>query len=380
MMKYLTQWVFCMCACVTLFATAADEEKLTVAVMKFEVRGDLGIKDGGAIISEWMISGLAKTGKFVLLEQVLLQKVVEEQELQSTHLVDEKKMAAEIGRLYGVKAIVSGTVLKWGSTVSIVARMIDTNSGVILKTAEIKTQNVDHIPNKLDQLARLVAGVAVQSTPTPVAPPVVPPVATTFRLTIVTDPENAKVRILNIGPRYYDGIALAPGAYHIEVSRAGFGKRKRWIELQRQNQVVEIELDALEDEVTDQHDAHTGILTGRGIAATLPGIYSVVAYKENGVALTLSAQMELQRRSDHSFDFHTVFQYYDTYGQLVTIHYRGTIGYTRGRWMINVSYTDQPDWVDAGEVEMAMEVQGNLLGMGYVYDGDRIEIAWRKMR
>ncbi len=139
-------------------AAETKTAKPRVAVYQFKVRGDLGIPDAGDIIGEWMIGALAATGRFTLMERVLLQKVFEENELQSSHLADESTLAAEAGRLYGVEAIVSGTALKWGETISIVARLIDTNTGVIRSTAEIKTTNRNNIPDQIDLLARKLVG------------------------------------------------------------------------------------------------------------------------------------------------------------------------------------------------------------------------------
>ena len=141
-------------------AKAAETQpaKPRVAVYQFKVRGDLGIPDAGDIIGEWMMGALAATGRFTLMERVLLQKVFEENELQSSHLTDESTLAAEAGRLYGVEAIVSGTAIKWGDTISIVARLIDTNTGVIRSAAEIKTNNRNSIPDQIDLLARKLVG------------------------------------------------------------------------------------------------------------------------------------------------------------------------------------------------------------------------------
>ena len=139
-------------------APATKPVKPRVAVYQFKVRGDLGIPDAGDIIGEWMIGALAATGRFTLMERVLLQKVFEENELQSSHLTDESSLAAEAGRLYGVEAIVSGTALKWGETISIVARLIVTNTGVIRSTAEIKPTNRNNIPDQIDLLARKLVG------------------------------------------------------------------------------------------------------------------------------------------------------------------------------------------------------------------------------
>ncbi len=48
-------------------------------------------------------------------------------------------------------------------------------------------------------------------------------------LYIDTDPENTKIRILNIRSKFYQGIFLLPGKYHIEVSAKGYITRKKWI-------------------------------------------------------------------------------------------------------------------------------------------------------
>ena len=149
------------------FPTAYAEEKLAaltenkknIAVVEFQTKGDLGIKDAGSIIAEWMISGLLKTNKFNLKERVLLKKVLEEQVLESSGLVDEKTLAAEAGKLYGVEAIVTGTVIKWGDIISVTTRLIDTKSGAILIGADVKARDVNHIPDKIDELAGYIAGI-----------------------------------------------------------------------------------------------------------------------------------------------------------------------------------------------------------------------------
>ncbi len=49
-----------------------------------------------------------------------------------------------------------------------------------------------------------------------------------FRLTINTQP-SATVRILNIKPKYSDGMWLSPGEYHIEVTKPGYKTYTQWI-------------------------------------------------------------------------------------------------------------------------------------------------------
>ncbi|TRO79689.1 formylglycine-generating enzyme family protein [Desulfuromonas acetexigens] len=153
--------------------TAGDcDAKMPVAVVEFDVMGELGIPDAGAIIAEWMISALGRTRAFDLKERVLLKKVLEEQQLAASGLLDDQA-AAEIGKIYGVSGVVSGGVLRWGKTLSVTARLIDTTTGTILRTSDIKVENPDQIPGRMDELARALVieeeSVKPPSAPEPVA-------------------------------------------------------------------------------------------------------------------------------------------------------------------------------------------------------------------
>lgn len=51
------------------------------------------------------------------------------------------------------------------------------------------------------------------------------------KLFVQTTPKDALVRILNIRPKFKQGIILDPGKYHIEVSAKGYKMHKEWISL-----------------------------------------------------------------------------------------------------------------------------------------------------
>ena len=129
---------------------------LNTAIVEFQEKGSLDIEDAGEIVAEWMSSSLLKTGAFTLYERVLLYKILEEQDLGLTGALDEKT-TAEIGKLYGVEAIVTGTVSKFGNTISVVAKLIDTETAKVLASSDVKTTSVDEIPGAIDRLARELA-------------------------------------------------------------------------------------------------------------------------------------------------------------------------------------------------------------------------------
>jgi curli biogenesis system outer membrane secretion channel CsgG len=59
-----------------------------------------------------------KTGRFEVVERALLQKILEEQKLSMTGVID-KSSASQIGKVLGVKAIITGSVLKFKKTIEI---------------------------------------------------------------------------------------------------------------------------------------------------------------------------------------------------------------------------------------------------------------------
>lgn len=65
------------------------------------------------------------------------------------------------------------------------------------------------------------------------------------KLTVITNPNGAKIRILNIGPKYRDGINLQPGKYHIEVTKLGYKKFLTWLTLDSENKVFDVVLKQL---------------------------------------------------------------------------------------------------------------------------------------
>lgn len=134
-------------------------EKLRVAVVEFEVRGEVELKEAGAIIAEWMINSVAKTSKFDLQERVLLKKILDEQKLSLSGLVEQKEATAKIGEFYGVEAIITGSMIRWENTFSVTARLINASTGSIIKTAEIKTGSMNSVPSRIDELAQLITGL-----------------------------------------------------------------------------------------------------------------------------------------------------------------------------------------------------------------------------
>jgi TolB-like protein len=128
------------------------EKMLKTAVVEFTERGDLGIKDAGAIVAEWMTTALNKTGAFEVYERLSLEKLMQEHKLGMSGLL-EAETIAKIGKMRGVEAIVTGSVSKFGDVISVTAKLIDTATAKIIDSGDIKVSDVNRISFEIDKLA-----------------------------------------------------------------------------------------------------------------------------------------------------------------------------------------------------------------------------------
>lgn len=67
----------------------------------------------------------------------------------------------------------------------------------------------------------------------------------TISLTVLTSPEDARIRIMNIKPKYKAGIELDEGKYDIEITKDGYLTYRKWVEIDKKT-ILTIELDQIE--------------------------------------------------------------------------------------------------------------------------------------
>ena len=108
-------------------------QKRRIAVLEFtDLQGQ--VTNFGRYLSEELITRLYDSNKFKVVERQLLNKVIAEQKLSLTGVVDPAS-ARKLGSVLGVDAIVSGTVADRGETLKINARLIDTETGEVFSAA-----------------------------------------------------------------------------------------------------------------------------------------------------------------------------------------------------------------------------------------------------
>ena len=291
-------------------SVSAGFQKTRVAVLDFQLQGEgYETEDMGKIVAEWLITAFVKNGRFEVIERSLLKKIMEEQKLIMTGVVDEGS-ATKIGKLLGVKVIISGSLMKFQNVMEVNARIIDVENASIIAAEGVKSNSavrledlvirmadkiikdfplegyiVNRDKNKvildlgkrtgvkrgmrfiaykegavikhpktgevldvkkietglieITSISKKIAHGIIIKEPSPGSIEYGQMVLSTIKfaspnkskLFVNTDPENTKIRILNISPVYQRGMELKAGKYHLEVSAAGYKKAKQWVEL-----------------------------------------------------------------------------------------------------------------------------------------------------
>ena len=122
------------------------QKKSKIAIIEFSDLEGNKIKMG-KYIAEELTTRLFKTKKFDVVERSMLEKILKEQQLSLTGLLDEES-AKQLGKILGVDAICSGTITDLSNTIKINARLISTETGSLFSVASIEVKK-DPSVNKL---------------------------------------------------------------------------------------------------------------------------------------------------------------------------------------------------------------------------------------
>ncbi|OGR96740.1 MAG: hypothetical protein A2902_01680 [Elusimicrobia bacterium RIFCSPLOWO2_01_FULL_64_13] len=87
--------------------------KRRVGVVDFENKSAYGQSRLGQAASDILITELVKTGKFIVVERDKVNKILEEQKLGLTGAIDSNT-AAQMGRILGLNAIITGAISNFG--------------------------------------------------------------------------------------------------------------------------------------------------------------------------------------------------------------------------------------------------------------------------
>ncbi len=130
-------------------STSLKEGKIAIVPFAYT---DGRKSEGGIVISERLTTRIVKLKKLKVIERQLLEKVLQELHLESSGLV-EIEGVKQIGRVLGVEAIITGTLMDIGyNRTEINARMINTETAEIITTSSIEVEKVwDGVADKIVQ-------------------------------------------------------------------------------------------------------------------------------------------------------------------------------------------------------------------------------------
>ncbi|GAB2502828.1 bifunctional serine/threonine-protein kinase/formylglycine-generating enzyme family protein [Microbulbifer agarilyticus] len=198
-------------------------------------------------------------------------------------------------------------------------------------TAE--TGNIANVeePNNTAAISNTDADQAPQEPGVAAPPP-------TYALKVSPTPGDARIRIMNIVPRYTPGISLEPGRYDVEVSKPGFSTVRRWVDINSAdvNLAVQLERKYFAGK-SFQSPLKDG---GRGpkMVVISPGAFTM----GNNARPFTSPQHKITIRRPYAIGAHEVtFNDYDRYAKASGRSLPSDQGWGRGaRPLINVSWVD----------------------------------------
>jgi TolB-like protein len=156
MKKPMVFILLCVFALAIPSMAGAEFKRTKIAVLDFETQGaGFSDSDMGKVVAEWLITALVKNGRFDVVERRLLEKILGEQRLHMSGVVDQSS-AAKVGKLLGVKIIISGSVVKFQNSMEANARIIDVESASIIAAESVKSSTATRLEDLVIQMADII--------------------------------------------------------------------------------------------------------------------------------------------------------------------------------------------------------------------------------
>lgn len=134
----------------TLFSFVNAENNTIVAICNFKTN-DKSIEHLGWQVSELIGNRIVNLGGFDVIERDQIEKVLSEQGRQLQDYSDRESVI-EFGNILGANRIIVGSIFKTGTVLNVSARLVNVESGKILKSESVKGKYYSEIPNLCDIL------------------------------------------------------------------------------------------------------------------------------------------------------------------------------------------------------------------------------------
>ena len=192
------------------------------------------------------------------------------------------------------------------------------------------------------------------------------------KLFVKTDQKNSRVRILNIKPKFYQGMVLDPGRYHVEVSNPDYKTKKIWVKLEAgENKRLEIKLVQLQTSIQPTYTPPSSTPN----VIKRDGIY--VAYA-NGIVKDTDTGLEWKAGPDEDTNWNEAKSWVQslkndsggwkmpTIGELKTLYMKGS-----GTYNMTPFLKMSGGWVWSGETKNSSSAWCLNFGTGLEFLTDR---------
>ncbi len=146
---------------VLLYSISYSQDKAFIAVLELEAGGISAYE--AQVLSSRLRTELFKTDKFTVLERDKMDEILIEQGFQLSACTTNE-CAVEVGKLIGVEKMVAGNIAKIDNLFTIDIRLLDVETGKVLKTAteDCACELKDVLTNSIRNVARGMAGLKVE--------------------------------------------------------------------------------------------------------------------------------------------------------------------------------------------------------------------------
>ena len=209
------------------FSSSRSEEKTKIGIMEFDVPKNLDPAFGG-FLYDMLLERMVASGKYTVVDWEEIDRVLKYVSQSQPNISDEDARRQAVDQL-GIEKMYLGSLRKVGSKYYVSVKVLNLDLTVSRVVRE-STRREDELERVIDNLAsKLILSPEELAEANQKAAASRNISGNKGRLYVRTTPTDALVRILNIKPRYRDGMELEAGDYHVEVSMRGFVTERRWI-------------------------------------------------------------------------------------------------------------------------------------------------------
>jgi len=132
---------------------ALNNRRDRVAVADFEEVNDIGVTRAGHIVAEELVGHMRP--RFDVVERSQVKSLMEEMKLDNESLLVNDTGRTEFGRLAKARYVVVGSVNRL-SGIHVNARLVDTQTGMVVQSARIVAATPEEMTNRLPALGRML--------------------------------------------------------------------------------------------------------------------------------------------------------------------------------------------------------------------------------